>query len=295
VQKQIDSLPADLSTKYAGRLMRPLLGAPEQPATHMGTVGKALDLLDLFTHQQPQMGLSQIARAAGVNKATCHRLLSEMETRGMVEQTGPAREYRLGPAVLRLAALRETAVPSRDAAMPALRALADATGETAHLSHLVAGRLQTLAFAYSARHGMQVMMEDADFLPFHATASGMAVLAFLPAAPQNAILQAPLPQLTGTTQTDPAALRARLPGIRAKGFSETDSTFERDVYGIAVPLFDAQSACIGSLAVATPAPRMTPHLRDAILAAVTEAATRITTVWGGTLPPDLATLWRAAA
>ena len=50
----------------------------------MGTVGKALDLLDLFTHQQPQMGLSQIARAAGLNKATCHRLLTEMESRGLV-------------------------------------------------------------------------------------------------------------------------------------------------------------------------------------------------------------------
>jgi DNA-binding IclR family transcriptional regulator len=261
----------------------------------VGTVGKALDLLDLFTHQQPQMGLSQIARATGQNKATCHRLLTEMQSRGLVEQTGPAREYRLGPAVLRLAALRETAVPTRDAAMPALRALAEATGETAHLSHLVAGRLQTLAFVYSARHGMQVRMEDADFLPFHATASGMAVLAFLPDAAQKAILSAPLANLTGITQTDPTLLQARLPDIRTAGFSETDSTFEPDVYGIAVPLFDAQYACIGSLAVATPAPRMTPDLRSLILAQVTQAATQITTLWGGTLPPDLATRWRQVA
>ena len=261
----------------------------------MGTVGKALDLLDLFTHSQPQMGLSQIARATGQNKATCHRLLTEMESRGMVEQAGPAREYRLGPAVLRLAALRETAVPTREAAMPTLRALADATGETAHLSHLVAGRLQTLAFAYSARHGMQVRMEDADFLPFHATASGMAVLAFLPKAQQGAILAPRLPNLTGATQTDPAALRSRLPGIRRNGFSETDSTFEPDVYGIAVPLFNAQSACIGSLAVATPAPRMTPALRALILARVTLAGSEITTLWGGILPPELATHWRDVA
>lgn len=271
------------------------MGGPEGPAGQMGTVGKALDLLELFTHQHPQMGLSQIARAAGLNKATCHRLLSEMESRGLVEQSGPAREYRLGPAVLRLAALRESAVPGRDAAMPTLRALADSTGETAHLSHLVAGRLQTLAFAYSARPGMQVRMEDADFLPFHATASGMAVLAFLDDAQQGTILQAPLPDLTGSTQTDPGALRARLPDIRAAGFAETDSTFEPDVYGIAVPLFDAQSLCIGSLAVATPAPRMTPALRALIVTEVTRAATTITTLWGGTLPPELETRWRAAA
>ena len=165
----------------------------------MGTVGKALDLLDLFTHQRPSAGLSEIARLAGLNKATCHRLLTEMESRGLVEQTGAAREYRLGPAVLRLASLREAAVPTREAAMPVLRALAEATGETAHLSHLVAGRLQTLAFAYSARTGVRVMMEDADFLPFHATASGAAVLAHHP-DPEPLIAAAP----------DPETLRTRI-------------------------------------------------------------------------------------
>ena len=101
----------------------------------MGTVGKALDLLDLFTRQRAQVGLSEIARLSGLNKATCHRLLTEMESRGLVEQIGAAREYRLGPAVLRLAALRESAVPTRDAAMPVLQRLARATGETAHPLH----------------------------------------------------------------------------------------------------------------------------------------------------------------
>ena len=261
----------------------------------MGTVGKALDLLDLFTHQRPSAGLSEIARLAGLNKATCHRLLTEMDSRGLVEQTGAAREYRPGPAVLRLASLREAAVPTREAAMPVLRALAEATGETAHLSHLVAGRLQTLAFAYSARHGMKVMMEDADFLPFHATASGMAVLAFLPGPGQQDALSAPLPRLTAATETAPEVLSARLPAIRANGYSETASTFETDVHGIAVPLFDARAACVGALAVATPVPRMTVDLHARILAEVTGAGARITLLWGGRLPPELANLWRAAA
>ena len=261
----------------------------------MGTVGKALELLDLFTHRQPQMGLSQIARASGLNKATCHRLLQEMEACGLVEQTGPAREYRLGPAVLRLASLREAAVPTRDAAMPALRTLAEATRETAHLSHLVAGRLQTLAFAYSNRHAMAVRMEDADFLPFHATASGLVVLAYLDLAKSETILAAPLPQVTLTTTTEPAVLLARLPAIRAQGHAETDSTFEPDVHGIAMPLFDAQTTCIGSIAVATPSSRMTADQRQLTLTALAQAAAQITQAWGGRLPPDLETLWRNAA
>jgi len=239
----------------------------------MGTVGKALDLLDLFSRAEPQLGLSQLARASGLNKATCHRLLTELESRGLLEQTGPAREYRLGPAVLRLAALREAAVPTRDAAMPVIRRLAEATGETAHLSHLVAGRLQTLAFAYASRTGVRVMMEDADFLPFHATASGAAVLAFHP-DPDPLIAAA----------TDPDALRARVRDAQAKGYAETLSTFEKDVHSFAVSLFDATGTCTGALAVAAAAPRMTDDLHATITRNLIAAGAEITALWGGQPP-----------
>lgn len=240
----------------------------------MGTVGKALDLLDLFTRSSPLLGLSQLARASGLNKATCHRLLTELESRDLLEQVGPAREYRLGPAVLRLSALREAAVPTRDAAMPTLRRLAEATGETAHLSHLIAGKLQTLAFAYASRGGVKVMMEDADILPFHATASGAAVLAF-GADPETLIAASP----------DPDAVRTRIAATRAKGYAETVSTFEKDVHSLAVPLFDASGICTGALAVAAAAPRMTPALHATITRELTLAAQEITHLWGGQ-PPD---------
>ena len=247
----------------------------------MGTVGKALDLLDLFTRAAPQHGLSQLARASGLNKATCHRLLTELESRGLLEQVGPAREYRLGPAVLRLSALREATVPTREAAMPVLRRLAEATGETAHLSHLVAGRLQTLAYAYATRPGVKVMMEDADILPFDATASGAAVLAFLP--------QAGVPDgATGVPE-----VQARIRSCRETGWAEAVSTFEKDVHSLAVPLFDAGGACAGAVAVAAAAPRMTPSLHAVITKELARAGAEITHLWGGQPPDDLVRLWQS--
>lgn len=250
----------------------------------MGTVGKALDLLEMFTTATPQLGLSQLARLSGVNKATCHRLLCDLQSRGLVEQTGPSREYRLGPAVLRLAALREATVPTRDAAMPILRRLAQATGETAHLSQLVAGRLVTLAYAYAARPGIKVMMEDADVLPVHATASGAAVLAFH---------SDPEPLIAAAPSID--TLRARIAQTRAMGFAETVSTFEKDVHSLAVPLFDATGTCTGALAVAAAEPRMTPGLRETITRDLTTAGAEITGLWGGQVPDTLARLWKGAA
>lgn len=263
---------------------------PNESAT-MGTTSKALVLLDLFTRQRPLIGLSELARLSGTNKATCYRLMTELMDHGLIEQVGTAREYRIGPAVLRLAALREATVPTREAAQPILQALATATGETAHMSHLVAGRLVTMAYAYSSAHGMRIMMEDADTLAFHATSSGFAVLAFSDPAFTDAVLKTPLAALTPATPTDPDAVRERLVRTRATGLAQTENTFEADVSSLAVPLFGSDGTCIGALAVAAPAMRMTPDLRARILPELLRAARDLVALWGGTIPADVAALW----
>lgn len=261
----------------------------------MGTVSKALELLDLFTKARPLVGLSDLARLAELNKATCYRLLCELAQHGLVEQIGVGREYRLGPTVLRLAALREAHVPTRDAAMPALQALATKTGETAHISLMMSESLRTLAYAYSPAHATKVTMEDAETLPFHATSSGLAVLAFQPDAFRDAALSRPAAKLTGDTLTSPQDLRTRLAEVRRQGFAESIGTFQSDVHSMAVPLFDALGHCTGALAVAALRSRMTDSQRSLIRAALIRTGTEITTVWGGVLPTDIAALWRPAA
>ncbi len=261
----------------------------------MGTVSKALELLDYFTRSRPLIGLSDLARLADLNKATCFRLLTELAENGFVEQIGTGREFRLGPTVLRLAALREAQVPTREAAMPVLQALAQRTGETAHLSMLMADTLRTLAFAYSAAHVTKVTMEDAETLPFHATSSGLAVLAFQTEAFRNTILSQPFAQLTSSTETNPRALRDRATEVRGLGYAESRGGYQTEVHSLAVPLFDALGRCSGAVAVAAPASRMSEAQRRLIRYALIQAGTEITAIWGGSLPTDIATLWRLAA
>lgn len=259
----------------------------------MSTVLKALQLLDLFTRARPQIGLSDLARLAGLNKATCFRLIGDLCGAGLVEQIEPGREYRLGPAHLRFAALREANVPLRDAAMPQLQELALATGETAHLSLLVGGELRPLAHAYSPAHASRITMEDVQGFPFHATSSGLVVLAFQTPAFREAVLAAPLAALTPRTQTDPAALRESLRAIEAMGRAEAEGTYEGEVHSFAVPLFGPLGRCTGALATAALAARMTPALIARIRLAQIGAARRIISLWGGSLPPRLDSIWTA--
>ncbi len=258
----------------------------------MGTTAKALSLLDHFSRARPAIGLSELARLAGHSKATCYRLMGELIDHGLAEQVPGGTDYRIGPAVLRLASLREAAVPMRDAALPVVQRLAVAVGETAHVSHLVAGRLVTLAFAYGAPSGMQVLMEDADVLPFHATSSGQAVLAFLPHARVDAILAGPLGAATPATLRDPDVVRARIAATRARGWASTEDTFESDVSSLAVPLFDAAGQVLGAMAVAAPSTRMKQAARGPILRRLVAAAAEVMGAWGGQAPAELIALWR---
>jgi|GEM_PF-81874 len=250
----------------------------------MGTTSKALSLLDLFSQSTPKIGLSELARRSGFNKATAHRLMSDLAAHGFVEQTGPAREYRLGPAVLRLAQLREAAVPMREVVGPMLAELAAETGETAHVSLVQGGELVLFDFAYSQAHGTLVTMGDAPVLALHATSSGLAVLAFCEPAFVDRTLGGKLGAFTAKTRTDPEVIRAALEPVRREGVAESEGGFETDVHSHAMPLFDVHQHCIGAIAVAAPAARMDDALRATIRAALRRQAPRLTAALGGLMP-----------
>ncbi|RUW97142.1 IclR family transcriptional regulator, partial [Mesorhizobium sp. M8A.F.Ca.ET.059.01.1.1] len=110
----------------------------------MSTVGKAISLLELFTVAEPELGLSDLARRSGFDKATTRRLLVALTGHGLVEQDAATRHYRLGAGLSRLARIREARFPFLQTAVPLVRDLASATAETVHLSEYGIDRLVTV-------------------------------------------------------------------------------------------------------------------------------------------------------
>ncbi len=250
----------------------------------MGTVAKAMSLLNLFTPSRTTIGLSELARLSGVNKATVYRLMQELQTANLVEQVGSERTYRLGAGILRLAALREAAVPILTLSREFLERLSSKTGETAHMSIIQDDKLISTAHAYSPRHAMRVMMENAQEMPFHATASGLAILAFSPDAFVERILSPKLSSYTSQTVADTNEIRERFRGIREDGIAEAVGMFEHDVHSHAAPIFGSDGQPMGALAVAAPASRMNDELRKEIRAELRDCALLLTRAMGGTWP-----------
>ncbi len=251
----------------------------------MGTITKALEMLDYFSRARPQIGLGEFVRLTGRDKATVHRHLTELAANGFLEQDPASRAYRLGPAVLRLSGVREATIPVRSVVRPIVTRLAREVGELAHFSLLQERRLSPVFHFDPCLHGTRVAFDESEMLPLHATSSGLAVLAFAPAEFSEAVLAGPLAPITAHTLTDPGRLRVLLDDVRARGIARLDQSFDEEVSSQGAPIFDATGAVTGALSVAVPVVRATAAKCTPIRDALTRAAEEITAAFGGNARP----------
>lgn len=229
----------------------------------MGTISKALGLLDFFSRRRAEIGLTEFVKLSGRDKATVHRHLVELEANGFLEQNPVSRAYRLGPALLRLTAVREAAFPTRALLRPIVTALSETVGELAHASLLQGDMLAPITHADPGLHGTQVHFDEGEMLPLHATSSGLAVLAFGRLELAERILARPLAVYTTRTITDPQALRAAIETTRANGLGQLVGAFDDEVVSVGAAIFGQGGDVVGAISVAVPKVRAHPdRMRD---------------------------------
>ena len=241
---------------------------PEERGGAMSTVGKAMALLDAFDAERGDLGLTELAARTGMDKATTRRLLIQLAESGMIEHDPVTRRYRLGPAVVRLARIRDSHFPFLEIARPFVQALAEETGETTHLSEFESGSLNSI-FAAESPRAHRVSVAAGVRLPLHGTAPGLAWLAHAPDAYVDALLARPLSAHTRFTETDPARLRMLIDDTRARGYSIGRQGHEEGVYSTGAAIFGRDPhLAIGAIAIACPLVRIDdagiPRLGEAV-------------------------------
>jgi DNA-binding IclR family transcriptional regulator len=231
------------------------------------TLDTSLTLLRFFTAQSPVWGVRELAKASGVHHSVVQRVLATCAEHNFVVQRDRSRTYALGMAFLELAGSLRESLQVSDLILPAMQRVCDATGETAYLAMLDRHEAVYLeivepeqSIKYTVRPGTRV--------PLHAGASAKVMLAFLPEAERDAVLDADLARKTVHTVVDRAALRAELEQIRAQGWARSVGEFAEGVFGLGLPLFDERERVIGSLGVSGPAFRFDDTKATAMLAAI---------------------------
>lgn len=242
-----------MSTAAAAHLRRkPKSG---KARTRLSSVSNAMRLIKVFSDEDYEIGISDLAKRLGLAKSTTHRLATTLVEEGMLEQNASEGKYRLGLVLFELGSLVRRKMDVSAEARPMLKTLADKTGETVHLAIL---DHQSVLYInrIESRRAIRTGFGLGTRAPLHCTALGKALLAFQPREIIEEVIASGLPARTPGTLSDPKAFRAELAAIRARGYAIEDEEIEMGLRGIAAAIRNYSGNVVAAIGISGPAHRM---------------------------------------
>jgi DNA-binding IclR family transcriptional regulator len=237
-------------------------------------VERALDVLMCFTSQTPELSMTQISELVGINKSTIHRLLATLEGKRFVERDPTTGAYRLGIRLIQMAFLTMEHNDLRRLATPFLHDLCDQYHENVNLSVLDDTDVVYVHVIESAQR-IKLAASPGQRLPAFCTASGKAILAFVPEENVKSILERGMSRYTQNTILSQKAFFENIQEARERGFALSEQEFEEGINAIAAPIYNSNGKPIASVSIAGPAYRLTRERMIEIGSSLVAAANNI--------------------
>lgn len=224
------------------------------------SVSHALDVLEQFTGEPDELGVTELSKRLKLHKNNVFRLLATLEARGYIEQNKANENYRLGIGCLRIGQRFVTQIGLLRQARPVMTQVMKASRETAYIAVMRSGVAVPLD-AVEAEQPVRMASRIGDALPLHCTAVGKLHLAFADDGTRNALPEA-LPKFTERTVVERQTLVQQLKKIAENGYAIDLGEQIEDVRSVAVPIRDYTRAVVAGLAVSGPAYRLSQERLD---------------------------------
>ena len=138
------------------------------PTSEVGVIDKAATLLDALSVEP--LSLAGLVAVTGLHRATAHRLATSLEVHGLVRRDAQGR-FCLGGRLVELGRNAARGLPLGEIARPALRALVEATGESAQL-YVVDGASRLCVESVELPHGLRTIVAVGARLPLDRGSAG---------------------------------------------------------------------------------------------------------------------------
>jgi IclR family acetate operon transcriptional repressor len=249
------------------------LGSTSGYRERNSTADRALDILLMFSDDQPVLSGTAVAERLGVARSTAYRYLQSLVGSRFLEEA-PGGGFRLGLRVLEIARLARRSYGLSEVALPVMASLAEDVQETVLLTRRVGELVVCVDRAEPGVRAVRISYERGSTLPLNAGASALALLAW--SAPDEArrlLENSDLRRFTPGTLTDIDMIMERLSRIREVGHSITRAELDPDVVGVAAPIRDESGRVAAAVSVAALATRV-PVEREPEMVRQVQAAAR---------------------
>lgn len=140
----------------------------EQSVSGVGVIDKAVAVLVAL--ERSPASLAELVEVTGLSRATAHRLAVALEDHGLVRRD-PDGRFVLGVRLVALGRRAAEGLPLAGAALPALRALRDMTGESVQL-YVREGDRRVCIAALESPHGLRTIVPMGASLPLDVGSAG---------------------------------------------------------------------------------------------------------------------------
>ncbi|MEW9670936.1 IclR family transcriptional regulator [Ammoniphilus sp. 3BR4] len=240
----------------------------DNPQTHRqrpSSLENALNVLDLFTIDDPEFKIYEIAESLGVANSTAHRLVTTLMSEGFISKDRQTNSYRLGASILALGHAIQSRIKLLDKANPILQKLVEVSQETAHIGILIQQDVVYLS-KIECSHPVRLLSYIGKRNPAECTSSGQVLLAYQPRDFLEPILQ---------KVWNPSSFLLRLEEIKKQGFSVSVEELHEGVVSISAPIKNHLGKVIACVTVAGPKQRLSPIAIPRVTRLVVQAAKEI--------------------
>ncbi|MCW2522991.1 MAG: putative IclR-family transcriptional regulator [Frankiales bacterium] len=216
------------------------------------SIERAAAVLRLLARHPEDLALHEIAGALELAKGTAHGIVNTLRVVGLVDQDPQSGRYRLGVGLNELASHHLDVNELRSRAVNWADTLAGRSAESVRLGTLSGPQVLVVHHVFRPDDQPQTM-DTGTLLPAHASALGLALLAY---APEAAAAYAELPAFTPRTIIDRQVLSARLRMVRAQGWAAERAERLAEHASIAAPIRDPGGLVVGAIGISGHAERL---------------------------------------
>jgi IclR family transcriptional regulator, pca regulon regulatory protein len=238
------------------------------------SLDRGLAVIRAFGPDRERLSLSEVARATGLTRAAARRFLLTLVTLGYVRNDG--REFSLRPRVLELGFAYLSGLALPEVAAPHMEELVARLHESSSIS-VLDGHHVVYVVRVPTKRIMTVAISVGTRFPAYATSMGRVLLAAMSEEELDRYLsEASFEQLTASTVTDPARLRAIVRQVAEQGYAIVDQELEEGLRAVAAPIRGAPDVGTAAINVSAHASRVSiAALRSEILPSLLQTAAQI--------------------
>ncbi|MDR1828405.1 MAG: IclR family transcriptional regulator [Methylobacteriaceae bacterium] len=235
------------------------------------SLDKALRVLNCFTPEEPELGISELSRRLDLYKSNVHSIVTTMEKNGFIEKNETTGRYRLGLGVMRLAHVVTSGQGGQRIIHRFVRELSEEVDEIVYFGVRWHHAVMYLEGAYPDRV-YNLRWGAGMVAPLTCTGIGKAILAFSEDRVIDDVLSRPIDRFTDATITDPGKLRDELQTIRTRGYSTDNMEHEYGVKCVGVPVFNRNNELVGAFSSTGPSLRFSDNRIPALAKMLKEKA-----------------------